>query len=46
MRMPCPPIAAYGVGHNKVLRAIDILRQEGTVFAVSRPGTYVSPDAK
>jgi DNA-binding GntR family transcriptional regulator len=29
-----------------VLRAIDILRQEGIVFTVPRRGTYVSPDAK
>lgn len=36
----------YGVGRDTVLRAIDILREEGLVFTVPRRGTYVSPDAK
>jgi len=29
-----------------VLRAIEILREEGLVFTVPRRGTYVSPDTK
>jgi DNA-binding GntR family transcriptional regulator len=29
-----------------VLRAVEILRDEGLVFTVSRRGTYVSPDAR
>jgi GntR family transcriptional regulator len=36
----------YGVGRDTVLRAIDILREEGLVFSVPRRGTCVSPDAK
>jgi GntR family transcriptional regulator len=36
----------YGVGRDTVLRAIEILREEGFVFTVPRRGTYVSPDAK
>ena len=28
------------------LRAVEILRDEGLVSTVPRPGTYVSPDAK
>jgi GntR family transcriptional regulator len=36
----------YGVGRDTVLRAIEILREEGLVFTVPRRGTYVSPDAK
>jgi hypothetical protein len=31
-----PPAAACGAGRDKVLRAIDILRQEGIVFTVPR----------
>jgi DNA-binding transcriptional regulator YhcF (GntR family) len=31
---------------DTVLRAIEILRNEGLVFTVPRRGTYVSPDAK
>jgi GntR family transcriptional regulator/MocR family aminotransferase len=33
----------HDVGRDTVLRAIDILREEGLVFTVSRRGTYVSP---
>lgn len=33
----------YGVGRDTVLRAIDILREEGIVFTVPRRGTYVTP---
>jgi DNA-binding GntR family transcriptional regulator len=29
-----------------VLRAIEILREEGLVFTAPRRGTYVSPDTK
>ncbi len=36
----------HGVGRDTVLRAIEILRAEGTVFTVPRRGTYVSPDPK
>ena len=34
------------VGRDTVLRAIDILRDEGLVFTMPRRGTYVSTDAK
>ena len=34
------------VGRDTVLRASDLLRSEGLVFAVPRRGTYISPDAK
>jgi GntR family transcriptional regulator len=33
------------VGQDTVLRAVEILRDEGLVFTVPRRGTYVSPDA-
>jgi DNA-binding GntR family transcriptional regulator len=33
----------HDVGRDTVLRAIDILREEGLVFTVPRRGTYVSP---
>jgi DNA-binding GntR family transcriptional regulator len=33
----------HDVGRDTVLRAIDILRDEGLVFTVPRRGTYVSP---
>ena len=33
----------HDVGRDTVLRAIDLLRDEGLVFTVSRRGTYVSP---
>jgi DNA-binding GntR family transcriptional regulator len=36
----------YGIGRDTVLRAIDILREEGLVFTVSRRGTYVSRDTR
>jgi Bacterial regulatory proteins, gntR family len=36
----------YGVGHDTVLRAIEILREESLVFTVPRRGIYVSPDTK
>jgi GntR family transcriptional regulator len=36
----------YGVGRDTVLRAIDILREEGLVFTVPRRGTYVGREAK
>jgi GntR family transcriptional regulator len=36
----------HDVGRDNVLRAIDILRNEGLVFTVPRRGTYVSPGAK
>ena len=34
------------MGRDTVLRAIDILRNEGLVFTVPRCGTYVSPNSK
>lgn len=34
------------VGRDTVLRAIDILRNEGLVLTVPRCGTYVSPNSK
>lgn len=36
----------YGVGRDTVLRAIEILRDEGVVFTVPRRGTYVTQDTK
>ena len=36
----------HDVGRDTVLRAVEILRDEGLVFTVPRRGTYVSPDAK
>jgi DNA-binding GntR family transcriptional regulator len=33
----------HDVGRDTVLRAIDLLRDEGLVFTVARRGTYVSP---
>ncbi len=36
----------YGAGRDTLLRAINILREEGLVFTVPRRGTYVSPDTK
>lgn len=36
----------YGVGRDTVLRAINILREEGIVFTVPRRGTYVSPGTR
>ena len=36
----------YGVGRDTVLRAIDILREEGLVFTVPRRGTYIRRDTK
>lgn len=36
----------YGVGRDTVLRAIDILREEGLLFTVPRRGTYVRRDTK
>ena len=34
----------HDVGRDTVLRAIDLLRDQGLVFTVPRRGTYVSPD--
>ena len=31
----------YGVGRDTVLRAVEILREDGLVFTVPRRGTYV-----
>jgi len=36
----------HDVGRDTVLRAVEILRDEGLVFTVPRRGTYVSPDAR
>jgi DNA-binding GntR family transcriptional regulator len=36
----------HDVGRDTVLRAIDILRDEGLVFTVPRRGTYVSRDTR
>src|SRR5262249_3580758 len=36
----------HDVGRDTVLRAIEILREEGLLFTVARRGTYVSPDSK
>ena len=36
----------YGIGRDTVLRAIDILREEGLVFTVPRRGSYVRRDTK
>ena len=36
----------YGVGRDTVLRAIDILREEGLVFTVPRRGSYVRRDTQ
>ncbi len=36
----------HDVGRDTVLRAVDILRDEGLVFTVPRRGTYVSPAAR
>jgi DNA-binding GntR family transcriptional regulator len=33
----------HDVGRDTVLRALDLLREEGLVFTVPRRGTYVSP---
>lgn len=33
----------HDVGRDTVLRAVEILRDEGVVFTVPRRGTYVSP---
>jgi DNA-binding GntR family transcriptional regulator len=34
----------HDVGRDTVLRAVEILRDEGLVFTVPRRGTYVSSD--
>ena len=36
----------HDVGRDTVLRAVEILRDEGLVFTVPRRGTYVSPDTR
>jgi DNA-binding transcriptional regulator YhcF (GntR family) len=36
----------HDVDRDTVLRAVEILRDEGLVFTVPWRGTYVSPDAK
>src|SRR5215813_7192975 len=36
----------HDVGRDTILRAVEILRDEGLVFTVPRRGTYVSPDTK
>jgi GntR family transcriptional regulator len=36
----------HDVGRDTVLRAIEILRDDGLVFTVARRGTYVSRDTK
>jgi DNA-binding GntR family transcriptional regulator len=36
----------HDVGRDTVLRAVEILRDEGLVFTVPRHGTYVSPDTR
>jgi DNA-binding GntR family transcriptional regulator len=36
----------HDVGRDTVLRAVEILRNEGLVFTVPRRGTYVSPGTK
>ena len=36
----------HDVGRDTVLRAVEILRDEGLVFTVPRRGTYVSPGTK
>jgi DNA-binding GntR family transcriptional regulator len=36
----------HDVGRDTVLRAVEILRDEGLVFTVPRRGTYISPDTK
>ena len=36
----------HDVGRDTVLRAIEILRDEGLVFTVPRRGSYVSRDTK
>jgi DNA-binding GntR family transcriptional regulator len=33
----------YDVGRDTAVRAIEVLRNEGTVFTVSKRGTYVTP---
>jgi DNA-binding GntR family transcriptional regulator len=35
----------HDVGRDTVLRAVEVLRNEGLVFTVPRRGTYVSLDA-
>jgi hypothetical protein len=44
-----PPLGAllqqeHDVGRDTVLRALELLREEGLVFTVPRRGTYVSPE--
>ena len=36
----------HDVGRDTVLRAVEMLRNEGLVFTVPRRGTYVSPETK
>jgi DNA-binding GntR family transcriptional regulator len=36
----------HDVGRDTVLRAVEILRDEGLVFTVPRRGTYGSPDVR
>jgi GntR family transcriptional regulator len=36
----------HDVGRDTLLRAVEILRDEGLVFTVPRRGIYVSTDAK
>jgi hypothetical protein len=45
-RRPRPFSASSSSGRDTVLRAIEILREEGLVFTAPRRGTYVSPDTK
>ena len=33
----------YDVGRDTVIRALEVLEEEGLVFTVARRGTYVSP---
>jgi DNA-binding GntR family transcriptional regulator len=42
----CSQLEQHDVGRDTVLRAVEILRDEGLVFTVARRGTYVSPDTK
>jgi DNA-binding GntR family transcriptional regulator len=47
---PLPSVKAlqqdYGVGRDTVLRAVELLRDDGVVFTVPRRGTYVSPSTE
>jgi DNA-binding GntR family transcriptional regulator len=46
-RGPLPSVKAlqqdYGVGRDTVLHALQLLRDDGLIFTVSKRGSYVSP---